>query len=125
MQVQLYLAHGRDTSWQALKQECLQQSTMQHSKLHVQLSVALSTLLLMNVVLPAAPAGSNETLLPPNFKLFESMPAPPDGCVWRINLGTQLWNAVNKTTGGLRSSAHRPARVQDRHVAHCSGRLLR
>jgi hypothetical protein len=48
---------------------------------------------------PVAPAGANETLLPPNFKLFESMPAPPEGCVWRINLGTQLWTAVNKTTG--------------------------
>lgn len=44
-------------------------------------------------------AGSNESLLPPNFKFFGSMPPPPEGCTWRINLGSQLWNAVNKTTG--------------------------
>ncbi|KAF6261585.1 chondroitin AC/alginate lyase [Scenedesmus sp. NREL 46B-D3] len=44
-------------------------------------------------------AGTDEALLPPNFRLFESMPAPPEGCAWRMNLGTQLWMAVNITTG--------------------------
>jgi len=46
-------------------------------------------------------AGRNESLLPPNFKLFESMPPPPAGCYWRINLGSQLWNAINKTSGAV------------------------
>jgi hypothetical protein len=46
-------------------------------------------------------AGANESLLPPNFRLFESMPPPPEGCVWRINLGTQLWMAINAKTGAL------------------------
>ncbi|WIA43021.1 hypothetical protein OEZ86_009555 [Tetradesmus obliquus] len=44
-------------------------------------------------------AGADESLLPPNFRLFDSMPPPPEGCVWRINLGSQLWLAVNATTG--------------------------
>lgn len=44
-------------------------------------------------------AGRNESLLPPGFRLFESMPLPPNGTVWRINLGKQMWGALNITTG--------------------------
>eukprot|EP00775_Hariotina_reticulata_P012621 gene12621-12751_t len=46
-------------------------------------------------------AGRNESLLPPRFKFFESMPPPPAGCYWRINLGSQLWNAINTTSGAV------------------------
>lgn len=44
-------------------------------------------------------AGRDESRLPPGFRFFESMPPPPNGTVWRINLAKQLWTAVNTTTG--------------------------
>lgn len=46
-------------------------------------------------------AGANESALPHGYRLFESMPPPPDGCVWRIDLGRQRWRAVNASSGAF------------------------
>jgi hypothetical protein len=35
----------------------------------------------------------DESALPPNFKFYDSMPPPPDGCAWKWDINTQLWSS--------------------------------
>eukprot|EP00878_Enallax_costatus_P031100 GHUV01033963.1.p1 GENE.GHUV01033963.1~~GHUV01033963.1.p1 ORF type:complete len:177 (-),score=14.84 GHUV01033963.1:24-554(-) len=46
-------------------------------------------------------AGNRTDLLPPGFKFYESMPAPPAGTLWQFDIRTQLWYARDKATGAV------------------------
>ncbi|KAF8063673.1 hypothetical protein HT031_003528 [Scenedesmus sp. PABB004] len=60
---------------------------------------ALAAALEVHAAIVLAGPYGNASALPPGFAPYDAMPPPPPGCVWRINLGSQLWGAVNASTG--------------------------
>eukprot|EP00775_Hariotina_reticulata_P012300 gene12300-12436_t len=54
-------------------------------------------------IIRAAPYNnvSDPGMLPAGFELFEKMPKAPEGCVWKFFTATQLWAALNTTTGAV------------------------
>jgi hypothetical protein len=54
-------------------------------------------------IIRAAPLNNVTDLdmLPAGFEPFEKMPKAPPGCVWKFFTATQLWAALNSTTGAV------------------------
>jgi hypothetical protein len=49
----------------------------------------------------AAAANRSTAMLPPTFKYYEAIPAPPANCSWRFDIAKQLWTAVWTANGRL------------------------
>jgi hypothetical protein len=41
----------------------------------------------------------DETMLPPGFRFFDSMPDAPANCSWRFDIEAQSWSSFNQATG--------------------------